>query len=161
MLFVFFDNKEEIFKKHSFLNKVKQICTDLMNQLAKDEVEKLSVFDLESPCLATKKIVKRSPKTEEIAEVKKENINLPIKGFIQKKGQKLGLLRPNLKKQLQFFQERFGQLCTCLADLNEWAKGYRNDDEAVHRKGRYDGGTEEAEQVQMGVENEWDTKQSG
>lgn len=49
----------------------------------------------------------------------------------------------------------------CLADLNEWAKGYRNDDEAVHRKGRYDGGTEEAEQVQMGVENEWDTKQSG
>ncbi len=98
MLFVFFDNKEEIFKKHSFLNKVKQICTDLMNQLVKDEVEKLSVFDLEGPCLA---------------------------------------------------------------DLNEWAKGYRNDDEAVHRKGRYDGGTEEAEQVQMGVENEWDTKQSG
>ena len=69
MLFVFFDNKEEIFKKHSFLNKVKQICTDLMNQLVKDEVEKLSVFDLEGPCLA---------------------------------------------------------------DLNEWAKGYRNDDEAVH-----------------------------
>ena len=98
MLFDFFDNKREVVKKHPFLLQGKHICRDLMNQLVKDEVEKLSVFDLEGPCLA---------------------------------------------------------------DLNEWAKGYRNDDEAVHRKGRYDGGTEEAEQVQMGVENEWDTKQSG
>lgn len=123
----FFDSKEEIFKKHSFLNEVKQMYTDLMNQLVKDEAEKLSVFEPEGPYLATKKIGKNNPKaeeiqvdnearqewnrtvdealvagvaSEEIAEVKKENISLPVKESIQKEGQKPGLLRQILKKAI-------------------------------------------------------------
>lgn len=62
----FFDSKEEIFKKHSFLNEVKLMYTELMNQLVKDETEKLSVFDSDGPYLATKKIGKNNPKAEEI-----------------------------------------------------------------------------------------------
>ena len=129
----FFDSKEEIFKKHSFLNEVKQMYTDLMNQLVKDEAEKLSVFEPEGPYLATKKIGKNNPKaeeiqvdnearqewnrtvdealvagvaSEEIAEVKKENISLPVKESIQKEGQKPGLLRQVLKKAVVVLREK-------------------------------------------------------
>ncbi len=129
----FFDSKEEIFKKHSFLNEVKQMYTDLMNQLVKDEAEKLSVFEPDGPYLATKKIGKNNPKaeeiqadnearqewnrtvdealvagavSEEIAEVKKENISLPVKESIQKKGQKPGLLRQILKKAVAVLAEK-------------------------------------------------------
>ena len=38
--------------------------------------------------------------SEEIAEVKKENISLPVKESIQKEGQKPGLLRQILKKAI-------------------------------------------------------------
>lgn len=129
----FFDSKEEIFKKHSFLNEVKQIYMDLINQLVKDEAEKLCVFEADGPYLATKKIGKNNPKAEEIqadndarqewnrtvdealvaglasekvAEVKKENISLPVKESIQKEGQKLGLLRQVLKKAVDVLREK-------------------------------------------------------
>ncbi len=129
----FFDSKEEIFKKYSFLNEVKQMYTDLMNQLAQDEAEKLSVFEPDGPYLATKKIGKNNPKAEEIqadndarqewnrtvdealvagvaseevAEVKKENISLPVKESIQKEGQKPGLLREVLKKAVAVLREK-------------------------------------------------------
>lgn len=129
----FFDSKEEIFKKHSFLNEVKQIYTDLINQLVKDEAEKLCVFEADGPYLATKKIGKNNPKAEEIqadndarqewnrtvdealvaglasekvAEVKKENISLPVKESIQKEGQKPGLLRQVLKKAVDVLREK-------------------------------------------------------
>lgn len=62
----FFDSKEEIFKHSSFLKDVKQMYTDLMNQLVKDEAKKLSVFEPDGPYLATKKIGKNNPKAEEI-----------------------------------------------------------------------------------------------
>lgn len=129
----FFDSKEEIFKKHSFLNEVKQIYMDLINQLVKDEAEKLCVFEADGPYLATKKIGKNNPKAEEIqadndarqewnrtvdealvaglasekvAEVKKENISLPVKESIQKEGQKPGLLRQVLKKAVDVLREK-------------------------------------------------------
>ncbi|MCI6813620.1 MAG: MobA/MobL family protein [Schaedlerella sp.] len=129
----FFDSKEEIFKKHSFLNEVKQMYTDLINQLVKDEAEKLSVFEPDGPYLATKKIGKNNPKaeeiqadnearqewnrtvdealvagvaSEEIAAVKKENISLPVKESIQKEGQKPGLLRQVLKKAVAVLREK-------------------------------------------------------
>ena len=118
----FFDSKEEIFKKHSFLNEVKQMYTDLMNQLVKDEAEKLSVFEPEGPYLATKKIGKNNPKaeeiqvdnearqewnrtvdealvagvaSEEIAEVKKENIS---KGIYTKGRSKAGATATGFEK---------------------------------------------------------------
>lgn len=129
----FFDSKEEVFKKHSFLNEVKQMYTDLINQLVQDEAEKLSVFEPDGPYLATKKIGKNNPKAEEIkadnearqewnrtvdealvagvasekvAEVKKENISLPVKESIQKEGQKPGLLRQVLKKAVAVLREK-------------------------------------------------------
>ena len=51
-------------------------------------------------------------------------------------------------------------------DVSGWSGRTGNgtqkcDDEAVYRKGKGDGGTEETEQVRMGEENEWNTKQSG
>lgn len=129
----FFDSKEEIFKKNSFLNEVKQMYTDLMNQLIKDEAEKLSVFEPDGLYLATKKIGKNNPKADEIqadnearqewnrtvdealvagvasekvAEVKKENISLPVKESIQREGQKPGLLRQVLKKAVAVLREK-------------------------------------------------------
>ena len=62
----FFDSKEEIFKHSSFLKDVKKMYKDLMNQLVKNEAEKLSVFEPDGPYLATKKIGKNNPKAEEI-----------------------------------------------------------------------------------------------
>lgn len=129
----FFDSKEEIFKHSSFLKDVKQMYTDLMNQLVKDEAEKLSVFEPDGPYLATKKIGKNNPKAEEIqadnearkewnrtvdealvvgvpsdeiAEVKQKNISLPVKKSIQKEGQKPGLLRAILQKAVAVLLEK-------------------------------------------------------
>ena len=42
------------------------MCTDLINELCKDESEKLSVFDRNGPYLATKKIGKNNPMVEQI-----------------------------------------------------------------------------------------------
>ena len=129
----YFDSKEEKFKQQSFLKEVKLMYTDLMNQLVTDEAEKLSVFEPEGPYLATKKIGKNNPKaeemsadndarqewnrtvdealvagvsSEEIAEVKKENISLPVRDSIQKEGQKPGLLRQILKNAVAVLLEK-------------------------------------------------------
>lgn len=129
----FFDSKEEIFKHSSFFKDVKKMYTDLMNQLVKDEAEKLSVFEPDGPYLATKKIGKNNPKAEEIqadnearkewnrtvdeafvagvpsdeiAEVKQKNISLPVKESIQKEGQKPGLLRVILQKAVDILLEK-------------------------------------------------------
>lgn len=124
----FFDSKEEIFKQPSFLKEVKQMYTDLINQLVKDEKEKLSVFETDGPYLATKKIGKNNPKaegiradnearqewnrtvdealvagipSEEVKIIKRENISLPVKESIQREGKKPGLLKEILKKAVK------------------------------------------------------------
>lgn len=129
----YFDSKEESFKQQSFLKEVKLMYTDLMNQLVTDEAEKLSVFDPEGPYLSTKKIGKNNPKAEEIsadndarqewnrtvdealvagvpsaeiADIKRENISLPVRDSIQKGGQKPGLLRQILKKAVDVLLEK-------------------------------------------------------
>lgn len=129
----YFDSKEEIFKRHSFLNEVKQMYTDLMNQLIKDEAEKLTVFDPNGPYLATKKIGKNNPKAEEIQAdnearqewnrtvdealvtgipsdeiiaAKQENISLPVKESIQEEGHKPGLLRQILKRAIEILKDK-------------------------------------------------------
>lgn len=124
----FFDSKEAIFKQPSFLKEVKQMYTDLINQLVKDENEKLSVFEKDGPYLATKKIGKNNPKakeiqadnearqewnrtvdealvaeipSEEIKNIKRENISLPVKESIQREGKNPGLLKEILKKAVK------------------------------------------------------------
>lgn len=57
--------KEE-FKSHAFLENMKQVMTDAINEIVKDENEKLQVFQKSGPYLATKKIGKNNPKADEI-----------------------------------------------------------------------------------------------
>ncbi|MDO4523437.1 MAG: MobA/MobL family protein [Eubacteriales bacterium] len=54
----FFDAKEDGFKGRDFLIAVKEMYTDLINKLVREETEKLTVFDPTGPYLATKKIGK-------------------------------------------------------------------------------------------------------
>ena len=62
----FFQPKKEEFKSNVFLQNMKQIMTDAINEIVKDENEKLQVFQKGSPYLATKKIGKNNPKEAEI-----------------------------------------------------------------------------------------------
>ena len=64
----FFQAKKEEFKSHAFLENMKQVMTDAINEIVKDENEKLQVFQKGSPYLATKKIGKNNPKEAEIRE---------------------------------------------------------------------------------------------
>ena len=62
----FFQPKKEEFKSNVFLENMKQIMTDAINEIVKDENEKLQVFQKGGPYLATKKIGKNNPKEAEI-----------------------------------------------------------------------------------------------
>ena len=62
----FFQPKKEEFKSNAFLENMKQVMTDAINEIVKDENEKLQVFHKGDPYLATKKIGKNNPKEAEI-----------------------------------------------------------------------------------------------
>lgn len=62
----FFHPKKEEFKSNAFLENMKQIMTDAINEIVKDENEKLQVFQKGGPYLATQKIGKNNPKEAEI-----------------------------------------------------------------------------------------------
>lgn len=64
--FKFFGPKEERVGSPGFAKELKHMFTDLINELCKDESEKLSVFDRNGPYLATKKIGKNNPMVEQI-----------------------------------------------------------------------------------------------
>ena len=66
----FFQPKKEEFKTNAFLENMKQVMTDALNGIVKDENEKLQVFQKGGPYLATKKIGKNNPKE---AEIKADN----------------------------------------------------------------------------------------
>ena len=66
----FFQPKKEEFKTNAFLENMKQIMTDAINGIVKDENEKLQIFQKGGPYLATKKIGKNNPKE---AEIKADN----------------------------------------------------------------------------------------
>ena len=61
-----FTAKNKLFKQNEFVDEVKRFYTDLINTLVKDNIEKLHVFDENGLYLATKKIGKNNPKTEQI-----------------------------------------------------------------------------------------------
>lgn len=56
----FFQPKKEEFKSHAFLENMKQVMTDAINEIVKDENEKLQVFQKGGPYLATKRLGKQS-----------------------------------------------------------------------------------------------------
>ena len=66
----FFHPKKEEFKSNAFLENMKQVMTDAINEIVKDENEKLQVFQKGGPYFATKKIGKNNPKE---AEIKADN----------------------------------------------------------------------------------------
>ncbi len=129
----FFDAKEEVFKSKDFLITVKALYTDLINKMVLKESEKLSVFDPTGPYLATKKIGKNNPKeavikadnaarqdwnravdealvtgvpSEEIAEVKKIQIQQKVKKSVQEHGQAPGILRKILANAVAKLREK-------------------------------------------------------
>ncbi|MDE6214113.1 MAG: MobA/MobL family protein, partial [Lachnospiraceae bacterium] len=61
-----FSVKDSRFKQESFLDEEKVFYTDLINQMALDDKDRLSIFDKNGPYLATKKVGKNNPKAEEI-----------------------------------------------------------------------------------------------
>ena len=65
-----FTVKDSRFKQESFLDEAKVFYTDLINQMALDDKDRLSIFDKNGPYLATKKIGKNNPKA---AEIKADN----------------------------------------------------------------------------------------
>ena len=62
----FFSERKDLFKEKSFLQEVKIMYTDLINQCLQDEKDKLQVFDKSGPYLPTKKVGKNNPKAKEI-----------------------------------------------------------------------------------------------
>ena len=65
-----FTVKDKRFKQKAFLDEAKVFYTDLINQMALDDKDRLSIFDKNGPYLATKKIGKNNPKA---AEIKADN----------------------------------------------------------------------------------------
>lgn len=61
-----FSVKDTRFKSDGFLDEIKRDYTGLINQLVKDEKQRLQVFERGGVYLATKKIGKNNPKAEEI-----------------------------------------------------------------------------------------------
>lgn len=61
-----FTTKDGRFKQESFLDEAKVFYTDLINQMALDDRDRLSIFDKNGPYLATKKVGKNNPKAKEI-----------------------------------------------------------------------------------------------
>lgn len=62
----YFSERRDHFKEKSFLQEVKDMYTDLINECVSDENDKLQVFDKACPYLPTKKIGKNNPKAKEI-----------------------------------------------------------------------------------------------
>ena len=63
-----FTTKDGRFKQEAFLDAAKVFYTELINQMAFDDKDRLSIFDKNGPYLATKKVGKNNPKSEEIKE---------------------------------------------------------------------------------------------
>lgn len=61
-----FSGRKDMFKNRSFLDDVKVMYTDLINQVVDHEEDKLQIFDAAGPYLATKKIGKNNPRDSEI-----------------------------------------------------------------------------------------------
>ena len=66
----FFQPKKEDFKSNAFLKNMKHVMTDAINEIVKDENQKLQVFQKGGPYLSTKKIGKNNPRE---AEIKTDN----------------------------------------------------------------------------------------
>ena len=62
----YFSERRDHFKEKSFLQEVKGMYTELINECVSDEKDKLQVFDKAGPYLPTKKIGKNNPKAKEI-----------------------------------------------------------------------------------------------
>ncbi len=62
-----FSGRKEVFKSKKFLSDVKELYTDLINQIVTRDEDRLQVFDAAGPYLPTKKIGKNNPMESEIS----------------------------------------------------------------------------------------------
>lgn len=66
----YFSERQDRFKDRGFIDEVKAMYTDLVNEYAREGDERLQVFDKSGPYLPTKKIGKNNPRA---AEIKADN----------------------------------------------------------------------------------------
>ncbi|MCQ2574361.1 MAG: MobA/MobL family protein [Treponema sp.] len=129
----YFGPKAEQVGDPKFLDEVKHMYTDLINELVKDESERLSVFDRNGPYLATKKVGKNNPKADvikadnearmewnrtvdearvagipedEIVAMRKELVSSEIQKSIKENGSKPELLGKIIKKAVATLAEK-------------------------------------------------------
>ena len=129
----YFGPKAEQVGNPKFLDEVKHMYTDLINELVRDETERLSVFDRNGPYLATKKVGKNNPKADvikadnearmewnrtvdearvagipedEIVAMRKELVSSEIQKSIKENGSKPELLGKIIKKAVATLAEK-------------------------------------------------------
>lgn len=128
----YFSERRNRFKEKSFLEEVKDMYTDLINQCVPDEKDKLQVFDKSGPYLPTKKIGKNNPKAkvieadnglrkewnctvdqvliaggtqEEVTEFKKEFVTDKVSQSIRTNGQKPGIFASVLTQAIDILKK--------------------------------------------------------
>ena len=127
-----FSGRKDVFKNRSFLDDVKVMYTDLINQVVDREEDKLQIFDASGPYLATKKIGKNNPREneirsdnqlrqewnqmvdqvliaggsqEEVTEFKQEEVMQKVSESVQTHGTQPGLLAEILRRAIAILKE--------------------------------------------------------
>lgn len=150
-----FSVKDSRFKSDHFLDEVKRSYTDLINLYAKDDKERLHVFDRNGIYLQMKKIGKNNPKAEqierdnevramwnetvdralisgvpenEIMKVKQTEINQKVKTSIQDSGRKPALYADLIRMAIFALEVLITKAFKVALGLIEKSLGLRNDE---------------------------------
>ena len=150
-----FSVKDSWFKSDHFLDEVKRSYTDLINLYAKDDKERLQVFDRNGIYLQMKKIGKNNPKAEqierdnevramwnetvdralisgvpenEIMKVKQTEINQKVKTSIQDSGRKPALYADLIRMAIFALEVLITKAFKVALGLIEKSLGLRNDE---------------------------------
>lgn len=127
-----FSARNDFFKSKAFMNEVKVMYTELINQCVEREEDKLTVFDSSGPYLATRKIGKNNPMAdkiradnelkqkwnqtvdqvliaggtiEEVSEFKREEVVKKISTSVSEHGNRPGLLAGIVNRAIDVLDE--------------------------------------------------------
>ena len=141
-----FTVKDSRFKQESFLDEAKVFYTDLINQMVIDDKDRFSIFDKNGPYLATKKVGKNNPKTEEIKgdneirmewnravdrtivsgvseaeilELKKMEITDRVKESVEQNGKKPELFRDIIRAAIAMLEKLIAKVIRKVMDMAE------------------------------------------
>ena len=145
-----FTVKDGHFKQEFFLDEAKVFYTDLINQMALDDKDRLSIFDKNDPYLATKKVGKNNPKAEEIkadneirmewnravdraivsgvpdaelVELKKTEITGRVKESVEQNGQKPELFGDIVRAAIALLERLIAKVLQKVMDMAEKVMG--------------------------------------